>query len=243
MRLGAKPRGLSHATIVGERRMPPRPTIAFDLDGTLVDTAPDLLAALNAVLTETGLAALSAEDAHGLFGGGARVLIERGLDFHGVRPETVEIERMFRRFLDFYEEHLADYSRPFPGAAETLEHLAARDAHLVVVTNKFERFAVKLLSLLDLANRFSVIAGPDTFGVRKPDPGHLLSAVARAGGDPAHTIMVGDSMTDVATARAAKVPVIAVSYGYRDVEAAALGADRLVDRLDQVPAAVAELLG
>jgi phosphoglycolate phosphatase len=222
--------------------MPPRPTVAFDLDGTLVDTAPDLLAALNTVLTEAGLAAIDAEVAHGMFGGGARAMIERGLAFQGVRAEGIEMERMFARFLEFYEAHLADFSRPFPGAAETLEHLAARDAHLVVVTNKFERFAVKLLSLLELSSRFSVIAGPDTFGVRKPDPGHLLGAVARAGGDPARTIMVGDSTTDVATARAAKVPVIAVSYGYRDVEAAALGADRLVDRLDEVPAAVAALL-
>lgn len=223
--------------------MPPRPTVAFDLDGTLVDTAPDLLAALNAVLSKEGLAAIDSEDARGLFGGGARVLIERGLAFHGVRPDTANVERMLARFLDFYEEHLADYSRPFPGAANALAQLAARDAHLVVVTNKFERFAVKLLSLLGLASRFTVIAGPDTFGVRKPDPGHLLGAVARTGGDPMRTIMVGDSMTDIATARAAKVPVIAVSYGYRDVEAAALGADRLVDRLEQVPAAVAELLG
>jgi phosphoglycolate phosphatase len=223
--------------------MSPRPTVAFDLDGTLVDSAPDLLAALNTVLSEAGLATLSADDARGLYGGGARVLIERGLAFQGVRPEATVVEQMFARFLEFYEEHIADYSKPFPGAAEMLEQLTAGDAHLVVVTNKYERFAVKLLASLDLASRFAVIAGPDTFGVRKPDPGHLLGAVARAGGNPVRTIMVGDSMTDIATARAAKVPVIAVSYGYRDVEAAALGADRLVDRLDELPAAVAELLG
>ncbi|MCC6948479.1 MAG: phosphoglycolate phosphatase [Bradyrhizobiaceae bacterium] len=222
--------------------MSPRPTVAFDLDGTLVDTAPDLLAALNTVLSEAGLAPISMEDAHGLFGGGARVLIERGLTFHGMRPDAADMERMFARFLEFYEDHLADHSKAFPGAAEMLEQLAAGDAHLVVVTNKYERFAVKLLSMLGLAARFSVIAGPDTFGVRKPDPGHLLGAVARAGGSPARTIMIGDSMTDVATARAARVPVIAVSYGYRDREAAALGADRLIDRLDEVPAALAELL-
>lgn len=222
--------------------MSPHPTIAFDLDGTLVDTAPDLLAALNIVLREAKLAPISADDARGLFGGGARVLIERGLSFHGVEAEAAEIDRMQARFLAYYEDHLADHSQPYPGVAEMLESLASRSAQLVVVTNKYERYAVKLLSMLGLAGRFSVIAGPDTFGVRKPDPGHLLGAVARAGGNPVRTVMIGDSKTDVATARAAKVPVVAVSYGYRDVAAEALGADRVIDRLDEVPEAVAELL-
>jgi phosphoglycolate phosphatase len=222
--------------------MTSRHTIAFDLDGTLVDTAPDLLDALNLVLSEAALAPLSAADARGLFGGGARVLIERGLAFHGVPSETVEIDKMFDRFLAYYEDHLADRSAPFAGAAAALDALAESGASLVVVTNKLERFSVKLLRALGLAERFALIAGPDTFGVRKPDPRHLLRAVKSAGGDPKTTVMVGDSLTDVATARAAKVPVIAVSYGYRDVEAEALGADRLVDRLDEVPGVVRALL-
>ena len=223
--------------------MAPRPTIAFDLDGTLVDSAPDLLAALNIVLDEAGLTPLSAADARGLYGGGARVLIERGLSFHGVHRGVSDIDTMQARFLAYYEEHIADGSLPFPGAAEMLDALTGQHARLVVVTNKFERFAVKLLSLLSLADRFLVIAGPDTFGLRKPDPGHLLRAVERAGGDRAAAIMVGDSMTDVATARAAKVPVIAVSFGYRDRSVEELGADRVVDQLDEIPDAVARLLG
>jgi phosphoglycolate phosphatase len=220
-----------------------RPTIAFDLDGTLVDSAPDLLDTLNLVLRESGFAPLAAADARGMFGGGARVMIERGLSFHGVRPSESDMNRLQARFLEHYEDHLADRSLPFPGATEVLDALAARNAYLVVVTNKFERFARKLLASLGLADRFSVIAGPDTFGVRKPDPAHLLRAVERAGGDPTASIMVGDSVVDVATARAARVPVIAVSFGYRSVEADALGADILVDRLDQVPGAVETLLG
>ena len=223
--------------------MAPRPTIAFDLDGTLVDSAPDLLVALNVVLAEAGLAPISAADARGLYGGGARLLIERGLSFHGAHRGVSEIDEMQVRFLAYYEEHIADGSLPFPGAAEMLDELARQNARLVVVTNKFERFAVKLLSLLGLAERFQVIAGPDTFGLRKPDPGHLLLAVERAGGDRTATIMVGDSVTDVATARAAKVPVIAVSFGYRDRSVQALGADRVIDRLDEIPDAVARLLG
>ena len=223
--------------------MSPRPTIAFDLDGTLVDSAPDLLETLNFVLRESELGPITAADARGMFGGGARVLIERGFSFHGLRLPATDVNRMQARFLEYYEDHLADRSLPFPGAAEALDALAAQGARLVVVTNKFERLSAKLLAVLGLAERFAVVAGPDTFGVRKPDPAHLLRAVERAGGDAAATVMVGDSIVDVATARAAKVPVIAVSFGYRDIEADALGADILIDRLEQVPAAVAELLG
>jgi len=223
--------------------MSPRPTIAFDLDGTLVDSAPDLLETLNFVLRESELGPITAADARGMFGGGARVLIERGLSFHGVRLPETDVNRMLARFLAYYEDHLADRSLPFPGAAETLDALAGQGARLVVVTNKFERLSAKLLAALGLSEPFAVVAGPDTFGVRKPDPAHLLRAVERAGGDAAATIMVGDSVVDVATARAAKVPVIAVSFGYHSIEAGELGADILIDRLEQVPAAAAELLG
>jgi phosphoglycolate phosphatase len=229
-------------TTVPTASMPPRPTIAFDLDGTLVDTAPDLLGALNFVLGEIGLSPLGEDQVRSLVGGGARVMIERGLTVHGIDPQPAEVDRMLADFLRFYERHIADQSRPFPGAAETLDRLAAEGARLIVVTNKIERYSVQLLNVLGLAKRFSVIAGPDTFGVRKPDPGHLLRAVERAGGDPDLTVMIGDSITDVATARAAKVPVIAVTFGYREGSAEALGADHLVDRLDEIPAASDRLL-
>jgi phosphoglycolate phosphatase len=222
--------------------MSPRPTIAFDLDGTLVDSAPDLLETLNLVLVESRLGPITAADARGMFGGGARALIERGLAYHGVRPATSDVDRMQQRFLAHYEDHLADKSVPYPGAADALQVLAAQKANLVVVTNKFERFSIKLLAALGLAKYFAVIAGPDTFNLRKPDPGHLLRAVEKAGGAAAATVMVGDSAVDVATARAANVPVIAVSYGYRSVGGEELGADRLIDRLSDVPAVAKALL-
>jgi phosphoglycolate phosphatase len=216
-------------------------TVAFDLDGTLVDSAPDLLAALNVVLGEAGLAPIASEYARNLVGGGARLMIERGLTFHGRAVVAADVERMLARFLEHYEKHLADTSAPFPGAAAVLETLAAGGARLVVVTNKYERYALKLLQLVDLARYFSVIAGPDTFGVRKPDAGHLLHAVRRAGGDAADAIMIGDSFTDIATARAAQVPVIAVSFGYTDIAPRELGADVLVDSLDEIPDAIARI--
>jgi phosphoglycolate phosphatase len=216
--------------------MHPRPTIAFDLDGTLVDTAPDLMAALNFVLGEAGLAAIEDSQMRNLVGGGARLMIERGLALHRVPAAGADVDRMFEEFLRFYEKHIADYSKPFPGCADMLETLAAQNARLIVVTNKIERYAVQLLQTLALADRFLVIAGPDTFGLRKPDPGHLLKAVERAGGDPARTIMIGDSITDVNTARAAQVPVVAVSFGYRSETIEELAADHVVDRLDELPA-------
>jgi phosphoglycolate phosphatase len=222
--------------------MTARHTVAFDLDGTLVDTAPDLIGTLNVVLGEARLDPIQIGDARAVIGRGARVMIERGFALRGVRLAEHELDRLRTRFLAHYDEHLAEQSRPFPGAQAALDALAAAGARLVICTNKPERYSVKLLAALGLHDRFAVIAGADTFPVCKPDPGHLLGAVERAGGVDAAVIMVGDSAVDVATARAAKVPIVAVSYGYSDVPAAQLGADRVVDQLEDVPAAVAALL-
>jgi phosphoglycolate phosphatase len=222
--------------------MTARPTIAFDLDGTLVDTAPDLVDTLNLVLEEAGLDPVPYDEARNLVGGGARALIERGLAFEREKLPAREVDRLLARFLVHYEAHLADRSRAFPGVAATLGTLAAKGARLVVCTNKLERFSMKLLQALGLAERFAVVAGADTFEVRKPDPGHLLGAVARAGGRSSAAVMVGDSETDVLTARRAKVPVVAVSWGYSRTPAGDLGADRVIERMNDLPGAVEALL-
>jgi len=222
--------------------MAPRPTVVFDLDGTLVDTAPDLIGALNIVLGEAGLEPVAVSDARAVIGRGARVMIERGFALRGSRLRDSDIDRLQARFLAYYDLHIADLSRPFPGAQTALDALAAAGMLLVICTNKPERYSVKLLAALGLRDHFTVVAGADTFAVKKPDPGHLLGAVERAGGDAGAAVMIGDSAIDMATARAAKVPVVAVSYGYTDVPAAALGADRVIDRLTDAPAAVAALL-
>jgi phosphoglycolate phosphatase len=222
--------------------MTARPTIAFDLDGTLVDTAPDLVATLNLVLQEAGLDQVPYDEARNLVGGGARALIERGLAFEHERLPAAKVDGLLARFLVHYEAHLADRSRAFPDVGAVLDVLAAKGALLIVCTNKLERFSVKLLQALGLADRFALIAGADTFEVRKPDPGHLLGAIARAGGRSTATLMVGDSETDVLTARRAKVPVVAVSWGYSRTPVAELGADRLIERMNDLPQAVEELL-
>jgi phosphoglycolate phosphatase len=186
-------------------------TIVFDLDGTLVNTAPDLINALNDVLTRHGHAAVTAEAVRASVGLGARVMIEEALRRSGV---TDDVDGMLAEFLIHYEANIARESRPFPGAVAALEALASGGARLAVRTNKREYLSRRLLQALEPEGYFSAIAGPDTFAVAKPDPGHLTGVIALAGGTPSRAVMVGDSAVDVRTAKAASVPVILVSFGY-----------------------------
>jgi phosphoglycolate phosphatase len=186
-------------------------TIVFDLDGALVDTAPDLTNALNDVLTRRGHAAVSAEAVRASVELGARVMIEEALRRAHVADD---VDGMLAEFLIHYEANIARESRPFPGAVAALEALASGGARLAVRTNKREYLSRRLLQALELEGYFSAIAGPDTFAVAKPDPGHLTGVIALAGGTPSRAVMVGDSAVDVRTAKAASVPVILVSFGY-----------------------------
>lgn len=219
------------------------PTVVFDLDGTLIDTAPDLVATLNAVFAREGLAPLAYESARNMVGAGARAMIERGLKAQHRTLPAAEIERLFRDFIAHYGAHIADHSRAFTGVEAALDELSARGCRLAVCTNKLERLSVTLLDALGLSRRFAAICGQDTFVVQKPDPEILRSTIARAGGRADAAVMVGDSATDIATARAAAIPVVAVDFGYTDIPAAALGADRLVSRFADLPAAVFDLIG
>lgn len=220
-----------------------RPTVIFDLDGTLVDTAPDLLRALDFTLEREGLNPPDDHEARNFIGGGARAMIERALAHTQVKFSKEKVDAMFRQFLVHYEDHIADHSRPFPGLEQALAGLAGEGALLAVCTNKHERYAVKLLEALNLAGHFAYIAGGDTFEFRKPDPRHLTGAIERAGGSPDRAVLVGDSETDVITAKAAEIPVVAVSFGYTDIPPAALGADRLIHKYEDLTAAVMDLLG
>jgi phosphoglycolate phosphatase len=216
-------------------------TIVFDLDGTLIDTAPDLIDTLNIVFAREGLPPVPYETARTLIGGGARAMIVRGLEAEGRTVLPAELERLFRDFLAHYSEHIADRSRPFPGLTDALDTLAATGSRLAVCTNKLEHLSVLLLKQLGLAHRFAVICGQDTFGVQKPDPEVLRRTIAAAGGTLRNAIMIGDSLTDIRTARAADVPVIAVDFGYTDRPVSELGPDRIISRFTDLPLAVAEL--
>jgi len=218
------------------------PTIVFDLDGTLIDTAPDLINTLNVVLGRHDLEPVPFEESRAMIGAGVRPLLLRGLASKGIRLPPEQVDKLFAEFLEIYAAHIADRSRAFPGLEGALDALAEDGCRLAVCTNKLEWLSVKLLGELGLAHRFAAICGQDTFKMRKPDPDMLRLTIVRAGGDTGHAVMVGDSETDVATARAATVPVIAVDFGYTERPAAELGADRLISHFDALPAAVAALV-
>jgi phosphoglycolate phosphatase len=220
----------------------PPPLVVFDLDGTLVDTAPDLIDTLNALLRRQGMATVPFDEARRFIGGGARLLIERGLMAHGRACGPDEIDRLYAVYVEDYAARIADLSRPFPGLEDALDTLAGQGCRFAVCTNKLERLSVRLLEALGLASRFPVICGQDTFPMMKPDPRVLLATVAAAGGTPAAALMVGDSGTDIATARAAGIPVVAVDFGYTEVPVTRLGPDRVISHYADLPAAAAELL-
>ena len=174
--------------------------IAFDLDGTLVDTAPDLIGALNYILSREKLPPLPLASARNLLGAGARRLIERGLEVEGREVDTAGMNRLIADFIDYYAEHIADESRPFDGLLDALDQLSTQGYLRAVCTNKLEWLSRLLLDKLDMTSRFAAICGADTFGVSKPDPVILQQTAIRAGGDIASTIMVGDAGPDVGAA-------------------------------------------
>jgi len=221
---------------------PPR-TLVFDLDGTLVDTAPDLISALNFVLDREGLSPVPFAKARNLIGAGARKLIERGFELEDRSIDLDDLNRLTKDFVAYYAEHIADESRPFEGLEATLDELEGQGFAFAVCTNKLEFLSKLLLDKLDLSRRFAAICGADTFGVSKPDPVILQQTLARAGRPLSGAIMVGDAGPDVGVARRAGVPVIGVEFGYTDVPIAELKPDRLIGHFRELPAAVNSLTG
>jgi phosphoglycolate phosphatase len=217
-------------------------TVVFDLDGTLVDTAPDLINALNYVLDREGLPPVPLASARNMIGAGARKLIERGLELEGRAADMEDIGRLTSDFIDYYAAHIADASRPFEGLESALDDLTAQGYRFAVCTNKLEWLSKRLLDQLGLSSRFSAICGADTFGVSKPDPAILRQTIARAGGELSSAIMVGDAGPDIGVARRAGVPVIGVEFGYTDVPIAELKPDRLIGHMRELPAAVQSLM-
>jgi phosphoglycolate phosphatase len=222
--------------------MAPVRTVVFDLDGTLVDTAPDLINALNFVLVREGMPAIPLSSARNMIGAGARRMLERGIEADGRAVSLADIDRMTKDFVDHYADHIAEVSRPFEGLEAALDDLAGRGYQFAVCTNKLEWLSKKLLDELGLSTRFSAICGADTFGISKPDPAILQQTVARAGGELSSTIMVGDAGPDIGVARRAGVPVIGVEFGYTEVPIADLKPDRLIGHMRDLRHAVESLM-
>jgi phosphoglycolate phosphatase len=218
------------------------PTIVYDLDGTLADTAEDLVATLNWLLEREGLAPIKVEIAGSLLGTGARALIKRGFAASGKSLDPEAIERLFVDYLDYYNAHILVRTRLYPGVDEALKAFDRAGWRQAVCTNKIERSAKLLIDKLGIADRFAFICGQDTFGVGKPDPRPLFETIAASGGVRERAIMVGDSATDIDTARAAGIPVVAVDFGYADVPVRSLRPDRAISHFDQLREACDALL-
>ena len=216
-------------------------TIAFDLDGTLIDTAPDLIDTLNVVLAAENMPPVPFAEARQFIGGGARRMIERALELEGRKCTNPEMDRLYAAFIEHYAAHIADRSQPFPQLETTLESLLAAGHRLAVCTNKLEWLSVRLLKILELTRYFAAICGQDTFGMQKPDPEILRRTILRAGGELPYAIMIGDSGTDIRTARAAALPVIAVDFGYTEVPIATLQPDHIISSFAELPPIIAEM--
>ena len=212
----------------------PFQVVAFDLDGTLADTASDLAASLNHALVSLGRSAIPPNEVRHLVGHGARALLRRGLAVTGEADEAL-VERGYPLFIDYYSDHICEGTIAYPGVAEALDALRSRGARIALCTNKPEALTHKLLKALRWEGRFDSVVGGDTLATRKPDPAMLHEAVARAGGGRA--AFVGDSIVDAETARAAGLPFVAVSFGFSDGPIETLRADLVIDRYaDLMPA-------
>jgi phosphoglycolate phosphatase len=217
-------------------------TIVFDLDGTLVDTAPDLVRALNETMDLEGLPRVKLDTVRALVGQGARALIERCSALAGVSFQSERLDQLTEAFITFYRADIARDSRPFPGVTEALDTLATLGAKFSVCTNKRTDLSNLLLDRLGLAERFSAVVGADAVTEQKPHPEHFRAAVTRAGGVVRRSVMVGDSVADVAAARGAGAPVAVVSFGYSDAGTDKLGADVLLHRYSELAPACRRLL-
>jgi phosphoglycolate phosphatase len=211
------------------------PAFVFDLDGTLVDTAPDLLSALNAVLLRVGRRAVDLADLRHLVGFGARTMLTEAMIMTGAPADPEQLPGLFDDFIVHYRGHIAAQSRPFPGVEATLGGLAAEGARLGVLTNKPQELTDLLMPALNLNRFFRAIHGAGRLSVAKPDARVFHHVLEEMGGPGVGAVMIGDSATDVATARAARVPVILLSYGYTPVPASSLGADAVTDDFRDVP--------
>ena len=221
---------------------PSRRTIVFDLDGTLVDTAPDLAGSLNHCLSRIGFPPLPLEIIRPHAGHGAQAMLREAYRLVERPLGAEELAEQTACFLQHYEAHIAVESALFPGGLAMLDRLSEAGLTLAICTNKTERLARRLLDEMELATRFSAICGGDTFSARKPDPIHLLGTIEQAGSQAASAIMVGDTNTDILAARAAGVPSILVLFGYDPGSEARSGATRSIERFEDLTPALIDSL-
>jgi phosphoglycolate phosphatase len=219
-----------------------RPIIVFDLDGTLIDTAPDLLDSLNHSLAAGELPPVDATGFKRFVGHGGRVMIERAYAARQKTLSVVDDDRLLGLFMDHYTQNIPGKSRPYPGVLEAIARFEAAGYLIAVCTNKYEANSLQLIEALGLTKHFTAICGQDTFPFRKPDPRHLFETIALAGGDRNRALMVGDSQTDIDTAKAAGIPVVAVDFGYTDRHVSEFEPSKVISHFDELTLDLAERL-
>jgi len=212
--------------------------LLFDLDGTLADTHSDLHATMNVILERYGCPSVETDRVRHMIGGGARAILQRGFAVHDFAISEAQLDEATEQFVDYYDQHIDDYTTVFDGVREILNTAKAKNMRLAVITNKRESLAAKLLFRLDLHQFFDLLIGGDTLVARKPDPLPITTALERLGVDASRAIMLGDSEADTQSARAAQVACICVSFGYRRVSLEDLGADAIIDSFRDLPAAI-----
>jgi phosphoglycolate phosphatase len=219
-----------------------KPLLVFDLDGTLADTAPDLLASLNHCLALEGIETVDAAMLKSYVGHGARVMLERAFAARRKPLPADKLDHLQGVFFEHYSAEMPGKTELFPGAGRVMDEFAARGFLLAICTNKLESMSVRLLEGLGIAERFAAICGGDTFAYRKPDPRHLFDTISKAGGAADRSIMIGDSRTDIDTAKAAGIPVIAVDFGYSDRHVREFEPSRIVSHFDEITPGLVESL-
>ena len=217
-------------------------TVVFDLDGTLVDTAPDLAAAANHVLRRIGLKSVAERDIRPFVGHGALAMVQQAAAAQGRALGERELHELFDVFIAHYTVNISAHSKPYDGVIAALKDFKDRGATLAVCTNKIEAHARTLLHELGMTRYFAAITGRDSLPLCKPDPGHLTGTIALAGGSPLRAIMVGDTDTDIRTAKAAHIPVVAVDFGYSVEPVSAFAPDAVISHYRDLPAAMDVLM-
>ncbi|HSV28796.1 MAG TPA: phosphoglycolate phosphatase [Candidatus Omnitrophota bacterium] len=221
--------------------MPPRfKAVVFDLDGTLIHSVPDLTVAVNKLLAEEGRPALADADVGPMVGDGVGMLVRRAFTAAGGVPEG-DLAPYVARFVAHYEPHAADLTRPYPGVIATLRSLKAKGLKLAVCTNKVSGATRRILAALEIERYFDAVVGGDDTPVHKPDPTHVRITLDKLGVSDAETLYVGDSENDVKAAKGAGLPVVLVTFGYTRIPVAELGGDLLIDRFQDLPAAMGRL--
>ena len=204
------------------------PLAVFDLDGTIADTNRDLIPALNFATAQEGLAPVRLDEVGHVVGSGAKAMIEKAFAMKGGAVSPSRLDELHHIFLEHYEANIADETVVFDHLIEQMDVLQNDGWRFAVCTNKFEHLSRKLLEELGIAHRYDVIAGADTYSVRKPDPGHILKTIEAAGGDPARAVMVGDSINDARPAQGIPIPIVLVDFGYSEHDVTTLGADAVL---------------